>query len=114
MTVSVDPAAGHLEPEATATAPGAPIIQGRSLGQIAWRRLRRDKVAMAGGTFIAFLVVVSIIGPYFVQDPTVYHSSLIDPTFSRPIGSTPNGWARLMPPQGPIGRLKVGSIRLEW
>jgi len=41
---------------------------------------------MAGGTFIAFLVVVSIIGPYFVQDPTVYHSSLIDPTFSRPIG----------------------------
>ncbi len=86
MTVSVDPAAGHLEPEATATAPGAPIIQGRSLGQIAWRRLRRDKVAMAGGTFIAFLVVVSIIGPYFVQDPTVYHSSLIDPTFSRPIG----------------------------
>jgi peptide/nickel transport system permease protein len=67
-------------------APGAPVIEGRSLGQIAWRRLRRDKVAMAGGTFIAFLVVVSVIGPYFVQDPTVYHSSLIDPTFSRPIG----------------------------
>src|SRR3954468_4152862 len=66
--------------------PGAPVIKGRSLGQIAWRRLRRDKVAMAGGTFIAFLVVVSVIGPYFVQDPTVYPSSLIDPTFSRPIG----------------------------
>jgi hypothetical protein len=24
-------------------------IEGRSLGQIAWRRLRRDRVAMAGG-----------------------------------------------------------------
>lgn len=41
---------------------------------------------MAGGMFIAFLVLVSVIGPYFVQDPTAYHSNLIDPTFSRPIG----------------------------
>jgi hypothetical protein len=29
-------------------------IEGRSLGQIAWRRLRRDRVAMAGGIFIVF------------------------------------------------------------
>jgi peptide/nickel transport system permease protein/oligopeptide transport system permease protein len=86
VTVSVDPTAGQREPDATATAPGAPVIQGRSLGQIAWRRLRRDKFAMTGGMFIAFLVLVSIIGPFFVQDPTVYHSDLIDPTFSRPIG----------------------------
>jgi peptide/nickel transport system permease protein/oligopeptide transport system permease protein len=86
VTVSVDPAAGHLEPEATATAPGAAAIQGRSLSQIAWRRLRRDKVAMAGGITIVALVIVSIIGPLFVQDPNLYHSDLIDPTFSRPIG----------------------------
>ena len=86
MTVSVDPSAGLLQPEATATQPGAPAIQGRSLGQIAWRRLRRDKVAMAGGVFIVVLIVVALIGPLFVQDPTVYHSNLIDPTFSRPKG----------------------------
>ena len=34
---------------------------------------------------------------------------------SRPvIGSTPNGWARLTPPNGPFGRLKVGLIRFSW
>ena len=53
---------------------------------------------MAGGMFIAFLVVVSVIGPFFVQDPTVYHSNLIDPTFSRPIG--PWGGISLAHPLG--------------
>ena len=34
---------------------------------------------------------------------------------SRPvIGSTPNGWARLIPPNDPNGRLNVGSIRFSW
>ena len=34
---------------------------------------------------------------------------------SRPLtGSTPNGWARLIPPNGPFGRLNVGLIRLAW
>jgi peptide/nickel transport system permease protein/oligopeptide transport system permease protein len=61
-------------------------IEGRSLGQIAWMRLRRDRVAMTGGIVIVFLILVAIIGPYLVQDPNAYHSSLIDPTFSRPIG----------------------------
>ncbi len=42
---------------------------------------------MAGGVFIALLILVSVFGPFFVQDPTVYHSNLVDPTFSRPIGS---------------------------
>lgn len=86
VTVSVDPTAGHLEPEATATEPGAPAIEGRSLGQIAWRRLRRDKVAMAGGIAIIVLVAIAVLGPLFVQNPDAYHSNLIDPTFSRPLG----------------------------
>jgi ABC-type dipeptide/oligopeptide/nickel transport system permease subunit len=76
-----------MEPDATATAPGAPVITGRSLSQIAWRRLRRDKVAMAGGIVIVLLILVSVIGPFFVQDPNAYNANLIDPTFSRPIGS---------------------------
>jgi len=59
-------------------------IEGRSLGQIAWRRLRRDKVAMASGCFIIFLILVAIIGPHLVQNPNTFHSDLIDPTFSRP------------------------------
>jgi peptide/nickel transport system permease protein len=61
-------------------------IEGRSLGQIAWRRLRRDKVAMAGGIFIIFLILVAIIGPHLVQNPDTYNANLINPTFSRPIG----------------------------
>jgi ABC-type dipeptide/oligopeptide/nickel transport system permease subunit len=61
-------------------------IEGRSLGQIAWRRLRRDKVAMAGGIFIIFLILVAIFGPYLVQNPDTYNANLINPTFSRPNG----------------------------
>ncbi|HTU05364.1 MAG TPA: ABC transporter permease [Trebonia sp.] len=61
-------------------------IEGRSLGQIAWRRLRRDKVAMAGGIFIIFLILVAIVGPHLVQNPDTYNANLINPTFSRPIG----------------------------
>ena len=88
MTVSVEPSPGQREPapEAVAASPGVPI-EGRSLGQIAWRRLRRDKVAMAGGIIIILLILVAIVGPYLVQNPNTYNSNLINPTFSRPNGS---------------------------
>jgi ABC-type dipeptide/oligopeptide/nickel transport system permease subunit len=76
---------------------GAPIV-GRSLGQIAWRRLRRDRVAMAGGIFIVFLILVALVGPHLVQNPDTYHSNLIDPTFSRPTG--PWGGISLAHPLG--------------
>ena len=61
-------------------------IEGRSLTQIAWRRLRRDKLAMAGGIIIIILIVIAIVGPYLVANPNTYHSELIDPTYSRPKG----------------------------
>jgi peptide/nickel transport system permease protein/oligopeptide transport system permease protein len=62
-------------------------IEGRSLGQIAWMRLRQDKVAMAGGIVVIFLILVAIFGPYLVQNPLTFHENLIDPTFSRPYGT---------------------------
>jgi peptide/nickel transport system permease protein/oligopeptide transport system permease protein len=65
---------------------GAKAIEGRSLGQIAWLRLRRDKVAMTGGIIIVFLILVAIVGPHLVQNPDTYHNNLINPTFSRPNG----------------------------
>jgi peptide/nickel transport system permease protein len=89
LAVSLEPTPGQREPSAAAEAgvPGSgAAIEGRSLGQIAWRRLRRDRVAMAGGIFIVFLILVSLIGSHLVQDPNAYHSDLIDPTFSRPLG----------------------------
>ena len=43
----------EVEPGADGARPSrlvgsGPVIEGRSLGQIAWRRLKRDKVALAG------------------------------------------------------------------
>jgi ABC-type dipeptide/oligopeptide/nickel transport system permease subunit len=73
-------------PEAILEGVSGKEIEGRSLGRIAWMRLKRDKVAMAGGIFIVFLILVAVFGPYLVQSPDTYHASLIDPTFSRPIG----------------------------
>ncbi|MEO9238280.1 MAG: ABC transporter permease, partial [Jatrophihabitantaceae bacterium] len=36
-------------------------IQGRSLRQIAWRRLKQDKVAMAGGVGIVLVTLTAIL-----------------------------------------------------
>jgi len=85
-------------PEAVLEGAGGAAIEGRSLGQIAWMRLRRDKVAMAGGVVIIFLILVAIIGPFLVQSPTLYHPNLINPTFSRPNG--PFGGISLSHPLG--------------
>ena len=85
MTAPLE-APADAAPETVLAGAGAKAIEGRSLGQIAWMRLRRDKVAMAGGIVIIFLILVAIIGPFLVQDPTIYHNNLINPTFSRPNG----------------------------
>ncbi|MBA2698960.1 MAG: ABC transporter permease [Nocardioidaceae bacterium] len=57
-------------------------IEGRSLGQIAWRRLKRDKVALIGATFLVFLVLVAIFAPLIVRllgsPPDQFHQDLID------------------------------------
>jgi ABC-type dipeptide/oligopeptide/nickel transport system permease subunit len=85
-------------PEAILEGVSGEAIEGRSLGQIAWMRLKRDKVAIGSGIFIIFLLLVAIFGPYLVQDPTVYHANLINPTFSRPNG--PWGGISLAHPLG--------------
>jgi ABC-type dipeptide/oligopeptide/nickel transport system permease subunit len=84
--IDVSPGASGAAPESVLAGVSAEAIQGRSLGQIAWLRLRRDKVALAGGVFVIFLIVVAIVGPHLVQSPLTYHPSLINPTFSRPYG----------------------------
>ena len=85
-------------PEAVLEGAGSAAVEGRSLGRIAWQRLRRDKVAMAGGVIVLLLIVIAIIGPYFVQNPNLYHANLINPTFSRPNG--PLGGISLAHPLG--------------
>ena len=88
MAVPIDVATGPggPEPESALSVPGKDI-EGRSLGQIAWMRLRRDKVAMGGGVVVVFLILVAIIGPHLVQNPNIFHSNLIDPSLERPTGA---------------------------
>lgn len=41
----------------------------RSLLGDAWRRFRRNRLAMFGLLLVVFLILVALIGPYLVQDP---------------------------------------------
>jgi peptide/nickel transport system permease protein len=99
--LEVEPGASGAASEQALVGSGQPI-EGRSLGQIAWRRLRKDKVALAGGYFLVFLILVAIFAPLIVKllgdSPTEFHQNLIDPaTGGLPIG--PRGgqsWQHLM------------------
>src|SRR5574342_1269124 len=68
---------------------GAPI-RGRSLRQIAWSRLKRDRVAMAGGIVVTLLIVFAVIAPLIVallgHPPNEFHQNLIDPNLQTPMG----------------------------
>ena len=85
--LDVFPPSADATPDALLAGVSGKAIEGRSLGQIAWMRLRRDKVAMGGGVVVVFLILVAIIGPHLVQSPNTYHSDLINPTFLRPNGA---------------------------
>jgi peptide/nickel transport system permease protein len=66
-------------------------VEGRSLGRIAWIRLKRDKLALTGGVVVVILILVAVFAPLIVkivgQNPYDYHQNLIDPLFSTPKGS---------------------------
>ena len=61
---------------------GVGRTEGRSLGQIAWMRLKRDKVALVGGGFLIFLILVAVFAPLIVKylgdPPNEFHQDLID------------------------------------
>jgi ABC-type dipeptide/oligopeptide/nickel transport system permease subunit len=59
----------------------------RSLAKDAWRRFKRNKLAMFGLVLVVFLVLVAIIGPFFVQSPTTLSRiSLEGPSKQHPFG----------------------------
>jgi ABC-type dipeptide/oligopeptide/nickel transport system permease subunit len=96
--LDVFPSSADATPEGALAGLSGKVIEGRSLGQIAWIRLRRDKVAMAGGVVVVLLILVAVVGPHVVQNPDTYNASLINPTFSRPNG--PLGGISLAHPLG--------------
>ncbi|MBQ0853260.1 ABC transporter permease [Streptomyces sp. NPDC057621] len=69
----------------------AKAVQGRSLGRIAWERLKRDKLALAGGMVVLLLILIALLAPVIAnlvgQDPETHHEDLIDPLFSTPKGA---------------------------
>jgi peptide/nickel transport system permease protein len=71
--------------------PSAKAIEGRSLGQIAWRRLKHDKVAMVGGFVVVGVIIVAIFAPLFAdwygQSYKQNHQNLLSIDTQLPLGS---------------------------
>ncbi|MBC2869230.1 ABC transporter permease [Streptomyces mexicanus] len=84
-------AAPSAAEEAAVATTGAKAVQGRSLGRIAWERLKRDKLALTGGIVVLVLIVIAVLAPVLAhavgQDPETHHEDLIDPLFGTPTGS---------------------------
>ncbi|MEU1041008.1 ABC transporter permease [Streptomyces sp. NPDC005551] len=84
-------AAPSAAEEAAVVSADPKAVQGRSLGRIAWERLKRDKLALTGGVVVLLLIAVAILAPVIAnligQDPESHHEDLIDPLFSTPTGS---------------------------
>jgi peptide/nickel transport system permease protein/oligopeptide transport system permease protein len=61
---------------------GVGRTEGRSLGQIAWMRLRKDKVALGGAAVLVILILVAVFAPLIVRvlggPPNEFHQDLID------------------------------------
>lgn len=66
-------------------------IEGRSLGRIAWDRLKRDKVAIVSATFILLLILVALgadlINHWFGLAPNAYIDTAIDSSTGMPFGA---------------------------
>jgi len=89
-TETTGPAAGSQPDAATAEIP-AKKIEGRSPGRIAWDRLKRDKVALAGGAVVILLIFAAIFAPVLtallghpIDEP---HPDQIDPDLGLPRGA---------------------------
>ncbi len=91
MTVSLDTTTTSQQANPEAVLAGEKHIEGRSLSQIAWMRLKRDKVALAGFWVIMFLIAVALVAPLLVKlnghPPNVFYSDKIDPN----LGGLPKG-----------------------
>ena len=75
----ISPDIGNLE--VGGEAPGDKVIAGRSLRSLAWSRLKKDRLALAGGAIVVVLLIVAVLAPLITKllgiDPTLFHTDLI-------------------------------------
>jgi len=85
--LDVEPGSSAAQPEAVVA--GVRKIEGRSLWQISWMRLKRDKVAMAGGVVVILLILVAVFAPLICKlvgvTPNDFHQDLVDSSLQTPI-----------------------------
>ena len=87
---------------------GDAAVVGRSLWAIAWRRLRRDRVAMGGGIVVLILVLVAIFAKYlsawYGVTPNQAFVNGLDASTTMPIGTfggmSGSHWLGLTPVTG--------------
>jgi ABC-type dipeptide/oligopeptide/nickel transport system permease subunit len=86
-------------------------VEGRSLGRIAWNRLKRDRLALAGGVVIVLLVLVAIfagvINKFLGHPQNEFHPETVDPNLGGiPTPGTRGGmsWDFLLGVEPPFGR----------
>jgi peptide/nickel transport system permease protein len=82
-SISEEPALIVEDPAEGGDGSTGKAIEGRSLRQIAWRRLKRDRVALAGGIVVIVLIVIAILAPAIVgllgHPPDEPHVDRLDP-----------------------------------
>ncbi|GAB3868870.1 ABC transporter permease [Kibdelosporangium lantanae] len=92
MTAPLEVSGGAAEAKPDAAVEGmGKAIQGRSLGQIAWLRLKRDKVAMVSGVIVVVLVLIALVAllmdrAFGVLSPNEPHETLVDADTGLPFG----------------------------
>src|ERR1700761_3069772 len=93
--MSLGPEASITDDQTTPTADaadergrGEQVIAGRSLKQIAWRRLKRDKVALGGAIVVIVLIVIALLAPVlthlFGHPIDEYHNDALDQVTTLP------------------------------
>jgi peptide/nickel transport system permease protein len=67
------------------------VIEGRSLWRLGWHRLKRDRVAVAGGVVLIAILLVAAFASQLIEwyghPPSQFNSNLINNDTTMPIGS---------------------------
>jgi peptide/nickel transport system permease protein len=113
--LDVTGSAAEAQPESVLAGTGERAIEGRSLGQIAWMRFKRDKVAVAGGVVVVCMVLLAVLAKsveaVFGLDPNVFHQNLIDPVLLKPKGAFGGvSWAHPLGVEPQYGRDLLARI----